>query len=145
MNSNEQAGDRISATVSGTVSGQVAVGKDIAQHQVATTGVPLSDAELTELHDAFTQLKRDIAAAVPDAKRDAALERIDELQEAVTATKPDLNTVQYVKQWFARKLPAVAGLVASILIHPLVGRLIERTGDTAADAIFGPPQEGTRH
>jgi hypothetical protein len=144
MSSNEQASDHISATVSGTVSGQVAVGKDIAQHQVTTTmGVRLSDAELTELHDAFSQLKRDVAAAVPDAERGAALERIDELQEAVTAAEPDLNTVQYVKQWFARKLPVVAGVVASILIHPLVGRLIERTGDAAADAMFGRPQDST--
>ena len=63
----------------------------------------------------------------------------------VTAAAPDLNTVQYVKQWFARKLPAVAGLVASILIHPLVGRLIERTGDAAADAMFGRPQDSTHN
>lgn len=146
MSSDEQAGDHISATVSGRVSGQVAVGKEIAQHQVATTmGVELSDAELTELHDTFIQLKRDITAAVPDAERGAALERIDELQEAVIAAEPDLNTVQYVKQWFARKLPAVAGLVASILVHPLVGRLIERTGDAAADAMFGRPQDSTHN
>ena len=145
MSSKEPAGDHISAAVSGNVSGQVAVGKGIAQHQVATTtGTQLSDAELTELHDAFMQLKRDVAAAVPDADRSAALERIDELQEAVTAAEPDLTTIQYVKQWFARKLPAVAGLVGSILIHPLVGQLIQRTGDTAADAIFGPPQDEPR-
>ena len=144
MSNNEQAGDHISAAVSGAVSGQVAVGKQITQHQVtATMGGQLSDAELTELHDTFAQLKRDIAAGVPDADRGAALERIDELQEAVTAAEPDLNTVQYVKQWFARKLPTVAGLVASILVHPLVGRLIERAGDAAADAMFGHPQDST--
>ena len=140
MTSNERAGDHISATVSGQVSGQVAVGKQIDQHQVATTpGIPLSDAELIELRDAFAQLKRDVAAAVPDVECGGALERIDELQEAVTAVEPDLTTVQYVKQWFARKLPAVAGLVGSILIHPLVGRLIERAGDAAAAAIFEQP------
>jgi hypothetical protein len=54
---------------------------------------------------------------------------VTELEEALTAEKPDLTTVQYVKRWFARNLPALAGSLTSLLVHPLVGRLVQAGGD----------------
>jgi hypothetical protein len=61
---------------------------------------------------------------------------VDELEQALVADQPDLTTIEYVKQWFARKLPAAAGLVASVLIHPLVGGIVERAGDKLANSIM---------
>jgi hypothetical protein len=51
----------------------------------------------------------------------------------VTAKEPDLTTVQYVKQWFVKKLPALAGIVTGVLVHPAVGRLVAAAGDFVAD------------
>lgn len=136
MTKDPDAGDRINAVISGPVQGAVAVGKDIAQHQeVGQMEIGLSDAERTELAAVFAELREKVAAAVPQGERPAALERLGELEEAVTAKQPDLTTVQYVKQWFARRLPAAAGLVASVLVHPLVGRIVERAGEKVADSI----------
>jgi hypothetical protein len=132
----QSPGDRISAVVTGPVQGQVAIGKTIAQHQEAgSMAIGLSDAEQDELEAVFAKLREDVAAAVPEADRPGAIERLSELHEAVAAEKPDLTTVQYVKGWFIRKAPAAAGLVASVLIHPLVGQIIERAGNNLADSI----------
>ncbi len=66
------------------------------------------------------------------------LERLDELEEAVTAEEPDLATMAYVKHWFLTKLPSVAGVVTSILVNPIVGKLVQSAG-AAAIAEWGPP------
>jgi hypothetical protein len=97
--------------------------------------IGLTDAERSELDAVFAGLREQVAAAVPEADRPGAIERLDELQEAVVADKPDLTTIQYVKDWFVRKAPAAAGLVASVLIHPIVGQIVERAGGKLADAI----------
>ena len=65
-----------------------------------------------------------------------------ELEEAVTAKKPDLTTMEYVKRWFARNLPELAGAVTGVIIHPIVGKLVEAAGDGLAAEFrrrFGEP------
>jgi hypothetical protein len=137
MTKDQTTGDRISAVVTGPVQGAVAVGKDISQQQdVGSMQLTVTEAERAELSALFAGLRRDVSAAVPESERRAALERVDELEQAVVADRPDLTTVQYVKQWFARKLPAAAGLITSLLVHPLVGRIVERAGDKLAEEIL---------
>lgn len=137
MTNDPSAGERISAVVTGPVQGQVAIGREIAQHQeVGSMEIGLSETERAELGAVFAKLRQEVGAAVPEAERPGALERLGELEQAVLADEPDLTTVQYVKKWFARKLPAAAGLVASVLVHPLIGRIVERAGDKLADSII---------
>jgi hypothetical protein len=136
MTKDPGAGDRIHAVVTGSVQGQVAIGKEIAQHQEAgAMSIGLTDADRAELSAVFAKLRDDVAASAPDTERAAALERIDELHEAIATDDPDLTTVHYVKQWFARKLPTAAGLVASVLVHPLVGAIVQRAGEKLADSV----------
>jgi hypothetical protein len=40
-----------------------------------------------------------------------------------------VTTVQYVGRWFRKNVPALAGAVASIVIHPIVGKLVGAAGD----------------
>ena len=61
--------------------------------------------------------------------QDSASERIDELEEAIIAEKPDLSTMEYVGNWFTKNLPAIAGSVTSLVIHPIVGKLVQAAGD----------------
>lgn len=137
MSKDPSTGDRINAVVTGQVQGAVAIGKGISQRQeVGSMQLALTDAERAELSTLFANLREEVSAAVPESERRAAVERVDELEQAVVADQPDLTTIEYVKQWFARKLPATAGLVASVLIHPLVGRIVERAGDKLADAMM---------
>lgn len=57
---------------------------------------------------------------------------MEELKEAVTAEKPDLTTIEYVKGWFVKNLPDLAGAVTSVVVHPIVGKLVEAASDALA-------------
>jgi hypothetical protein len=113
-------------TISGDVSGQVAVGTGITQ--VQTAGVPrpkVSEADLAQLRQALAELQARVAAEAPPDRKEAALERLAELEEAITAPEPDRTTLAYVQRWFARHLPGLADAVTGVVTHPTVVKLVE--------------------
>ena len=123
------AGDTISANITGHISGgQVAVGKDIAQHQTVGTAA-VSTEELAQLRTAFSELAAQVEAQAPPERRAAAAERVAELEQALLADEPDLTTIQYVGRWFRSNLPQLAGAVVSIVVNPIVGKLVGAAGD----------------
>ena len=135
MGNAEQSGDHISADLSGaTVSGTVGVGKGIEQRQtVGSMSTQVTDVELADLRSAFDDVRAQVRAQAPADKRDGALERIDELEAALVTDKPDPATAGYVKGWFARNVPGIAGAVVSLVVHPVVGKLVEAGGAALAD------------
>jgi hypothetical protein len=118
----------IQVTVGGDVSGQMAVGENIKQVSTKTTG-NVTKAELEELHQLLATLRSQVEAEAQPDKKGAALERVEELEQAVTDKKPDLSTMEYVRNWFVKNLPGLAGAVTSVVVHPIVGKLIEAGGD----------------
>jgi hypothetical protein len=130
MSDRGKPGDAISATIRGDVSGQIAVGMNNALNQTVNAARPaVTEADLTALWQALADLRIKVASEAPPEKKAAALERVDELQEAVTTERPDLTTMEYVKNWFAKHMPTLAGAVVSVVVHPVVGRLVEAAGD----------------
>jgi septal ring factor EnvC (AmiA/AmiB activator) len=131
----EAGGDTISATIGGPVSGQVAVGKGITQTQTvgAPVGPPTAE-ELDALRAAVAELRSRIAAApaLADETKASAAERVDELEAAATAAEPNLSTLEYVRNWFAKHVPAFLGAVTGIVVHPVVGKLVHAAGDAVA-------------
>jgi hypothetical protein len=122
-------GQSITATIGGTVTNsQVAVGNDNVQTQTIAAA-PVTDAELAELHQLFDALKAQIVAEAPPERRAAALERVEELEQATLADEPDLTTMQYVGKWFGSNVPKLAGAVAGVVVHPIVGKLVGAAGD----------------
>jgi hypothetical protein len=143
MNEKKKNDEVTHVTISGDVSGRVAVGREITQAdeisgQVVAVGeeitqtVGVARADLSELRQMLADLKAQVEAEAPAEKKDAALERVEELEEAVTAEEPDLTTMEYVKRWFVKHLPGLAGAVTSVIIHPIVGKLVEAAGDALA-------------
>jgi hypothetical protein len=129
-------GDTISAQITGAVSGQVAVGKRIAQQQ--TTGAAdVTPDELAQLRQAFADLRADIAAQAPPERQAAAVERVEELEQAVLAEEPDMTTIAYVGRWFKTNLPGLAGAVTGIVVHPVVGRIVGAAGNAIAAELRG--------
>lgn len=129
----ERPGDTISAMISGNISGQVAVGKNITQAQTIGAAKPaVTEADLAELRQVLADLLTQVEAEAPPEQKQAAVERVKELGEAVTAQAPDLSTIEYVKRWFVKNLPGLAGAVTGVILHPIVGKLVEATGDTLA-------------
>ena len=133
MSDEKKSGDTISATIGDVSDGsQVAVGHHIKQSQVHGAPPVMTEEEMAQLRQMFDELKTRIAQDVPPAAKEKALERVDELQEAVTAKEPDLTTMEYVRNWFVKNLPSVAGSVVGLIVHPLVGKLVEVGGDALA-------------
>jgi hypothetical protein len=125
-------GDVIQATIGDNAS-QVAVGKDIHQQQVSGSG-KISETDLKQLEALFADFKKQIEQQAPPEKKAAALERVNELQQEITNGKPDLSTFAYVKSWFGKNLPNLLGGVTSLVVNPLVGKVVQAaTGLAAAE------------
>ena len=115
------------------VSGQVAIGSNITQSQTITTKkAAISEAEIEALQKMFENLKVQIVETAPAEKQEKALEKVSELEEAITTDKPDLTTMEYVKNWFGKNLPQLAGAVTGLVVNPIVGKLVEVAGETIA-------------
>jgi hypothetical protein len=117
-------------TVGGSVTGQLVAGDGNTLINTGTIGgPPVSSEELSELRQTIEALKAQVLAQAPPEKRSAAVERLDELHEAITADKPKLSTMEYVRDWFASNIPTMAGAVTAVVINPIVGRLVQAGGD----------------
>ena len=129
MVNNPQIKSQYNVTISGPVSGQVAVGRGIRQIYQSPAAIEPDPANQEVLRQALAALREQVAASAPPEKQPAALERVDELAEAVAAPEPDLTTMEYVRNWFVRNLPGLAGSVMAVIVNPIVGRLVEAAGD----------------
>jgi hypothetical protein len=129
-NDDKPAGDQIHGVVSGTVSGPVAIGKDIEQRQqVGEMNIAVTEADLGELRSEFAKLREQVAAGAPPEVREKALEMVDQLEGDTVSEKPKPVTMRYVLDWFKDNAPKLAGAVTSVVIHPIVGRLVEAAGE----------------
>ncbi|MFI6279756.1 hypothetical protein [Streptomyces sp. NPDC050988] len=112
------------------ISGQAVVGDGNrvvgAGHGAAPPAATVTEAQLAVLRDAFASVRAEIPPGGPATDR--AGELLDELEEAVTAPQTDLTTMAYVRRWFTTNLPALAGSVAALLVHPVVAQLAETAG-----------------
>ena len=133
MNEEQKSGDVISTSISGNrdLSGSIAIGKGITQTQtVAASAQPaVTESDLATLQRLLDTLKMQVETEALPEKKQAAVEKIEELKEAVTAKEPDLDTMAYIKKWFAKNLPMLAGSVSSLVVHPLVGKLVEAASE----------------
>lgn len=136
MSERQPSGSSINAHISagGDISGQVAVGEGISQthQQVGSTQTAVTETDLSALRQMFETLRTQVATDAPSDKKASALERLKELEDAVTSETPNLTTMEYVKQWFATHLPTLSGAVTSVVIHPIVGKIVEAAGDVLA-------------
>lgn len=128
MTKKKASRNNVKVTVGGNVSGQLAAGHNIQQISTKTTS-NVTKAEIEELRQLLAELRAKVEAVAKPEKKEAALERVGELEQAIAEKKPDLSTMEYVKNWFARNLPALAGTVTSVVLHPIVGKLVEAGGD----------------
>jgi len=116
--------------IEGSISGQFAIGNQITQTQSVQNGhAQITQADLQELHTLVEDLKQKVTAMASPEFKDKALERASELEGAITAQKPDLTTMEYVRNWFVKYLPQLSGTVSALIVHPIVGKLVEVAGE----------------
>ena len=115
----------------GSVSGPVHTGKgDIVIERWEARGVTAEDVEA--LRSLFGDLRARVAAEAPPEMADEAQQQVDELEEAATAEKPDVSRMKRVRDWFVEHLPSIAGGVTSLLVNPILGKVVEAAGDLTA-------------
>jgi len=128
----QQVGHRLVITGS-DVSGQVAAGNGNVQAQTIGAPPPTSkEADRDKLRQMLADLREQVEANAPADKRASALERIEELEEAITASSPDLTTMEYIERWFSKHLPVQAVAVTRIIAHPSVGKIMDSASDELA-------------
>lgn len=111
------------------------VGKNNYQSIHDETKERVTEADLVVVQEIFADLKDLVKSQVSSDLQDSAVERVEELEEAVTSPEPDLTTMEYVKKWFGRNLPKLSGAVTSVLVNPIVGKVVEAGGEIAAEEV----------
>ena len=133
MNDEKNSGDSISANIGDvTERSQVAVGKGITQTQSYSATPVVTAEDRAQLQQMFEELKARIEQEVAATEKEKALERVDELQQAVTAKEPDLTTMEYVTNWFGKNVPSAASAVVDFIVHPLVAKFVAAGGKALA-------------
>ena len=123
----------IDGKISGSVSGQIAIGENITQSRsIQSTDTHVTKADLETLRNLIEDLKTQIASTEIAEKQAIALEKVSELEEAITAREPDITTMEYVRNWFVKNVPQLAGAVTGLVVNPIVGKLVEAAGETVA-------------
>ena len=134
MRKKPTANQGITISIGGDVGGQMAVGENITQTQSIQSGSSgLTEEELKSLSILIEELRRQVASEAPPDKKEPALERVSELEQAITAKEPDVSTMEYVKNWFIKNIPQLAGAVTGLVVNPIVGKLVEAAGETVAN------------
>lgn len=123
-------GDYIEAHI-GDNANQVAVGKGIVQKQGGEKDSEVTEQDLEAIRKLFSDLKQQIEKEAPPEKKDAALERVSEMEGEITSKKPSLTTMEYVRDWFAKNAPMLLGSVTSLVVNPIVGKVVQAAGDIA--------------
>ncbi len=101
--------------------------------QSSEPALPRLESHLALVRQKLSELRAQVEAQAPPRKKKAALERVDELSDALTATPPDLDTVAYVQGWFGKNTPAaLAEAVTDVIAHPSVSQLMAAAGETVA-------------
>ena len=126
----EQPHTTVRGTVSNVSGGQVAIGGTVNQTSTSVVTQGPSEADLAALLQQFATLRGELLAD-PETP-DAAAEKLDELQAAVTAEEPELSTMEYVRDWFVKYAPKFAGAVTALVVNPIVGALVGAAGETLA-------------
>ncbi len=128
MPDEQRQGDVITGTIS-DVSGQAAIGKDITQTQIQS---PPTAEELQQLAAAFAALRDEVERDAPPEVREEAIKQAEVLEKATTGPKPDVSAMASARRWFLEHAPKLFGAVTSVIVNPIVGKVVQAAGDAIA-------------
>lgn len=84
------------------------------------------------LANLFGSLRSLVEDQAPADRKDEAIEQVDALQGAIREGKPNVRKIESVLIWFKEHLPKLAGAVTSVVLNPIVGKIVEAAGDMVA-------------
>ena len=105
----------------------------IGDYNRVTQKVGLSPEDAEKLRGLFEGLRSSVEEEAPSERRGEAVAKADELERAVVSERPDVGRVRTVLRWFRDNAPQLAGAVVSVVVNPLVGKVVEGAGEAVAD------------
>lgn len=128
MGADESSGSKYNVSFGDVTESQVVMG----DYNTVSQKVGLSPQETAELRSVFGDLRSAVAEGAPPGKRDAALDRAAELERALVSEHPDPERTRSVLGWFRDNAPQLVGAVVSVVVNPLVGKVVEGAGKAIA-------------
>jgi hypothetical protein len=126
----EQPSGKYSIQIEGDLNqSQVVVG----DYNTVSQKVGLSAQETAELRSVFDDLRSTVVEQAPPAQREVALSEAAELEAAIVADRPQPHRVRQALLWFRDNAPQLAGAALSVVVNPLVGKVVEGAGEMIAD------------
>lgn len=130
MSEESRRGDVISGVIQGVgAGGQAAIGKDIDQTQIHAG--PTAD-ELRDLGAAFAAFRAEVEREAPPELKEEALKQAEELEKATTGPTPDVSRMAAARRWFLEHAPKLFGAVTTVIVNPIVGKVVQAAGDAIA-------------
>jgi len=129
MPEGEQPGGKFNVSFGDVSQSQIVMG----DYNTVSQRVGLTPEETAELRATFSDMRTTVARDAPPERRDEALAQADELERAVVAEQPEPDRIRKVLRWFRDNAPQLAGAVVSVVINPLVGKVVEGAGEAIAD------------
>jgi hypothetical protein len=96
---------------------------------VAGSQYGIDAADLSRLFEALLSRVHDQS---PSDEREEALQQVKGLQKALEQGPPNLGKMESVLRWFKKNVPQLAGAVASVILSPIVGQVVEAAGELVA-------------
>ena len=90
--------------------------------------------QVDDLAALFAGLSKAVQEQAPAEKKPEAMQKVAELRSAIQSGKPDVSRMESVLDWFKKHVPQLAGAVTSVIVNPIVGRLVEAAGDAVVEA-----------
>jgi len=106
---------------------QIAVGEHNTLEQKTSFAAHerLDPDELASLMQEFSALRDLVTTRVSPERREAALTQVGELETAtISSDEPEPRRLALLYRWFVDNVPVLAESVATLLLGPLVGKLV---------------------
>ena len=77
-------------------------------------------------------MRTTVEQQAPAEIRDEAVRQADALKDATLGPKPDVSLMAQVNDWFLKHAPGLLGAVTTVIVNPIVGKVVKAAGDAVA-------------
>jgi hypothetical protein len=138
MTADEASGGKFNVSFGDVAQSQIVMG----DYNTVSQKVGLTPRETAELRSVFGDLRSAVAEGARPDQREEALDQAAELERALVAEHPDPERTRTVLGWFRTNAPQLVGAVVSVVVNPLVGKVVEGAGKAIADQFRELANEG---
>ncbi len=129
MAADDESAGKFDIHIGDVSGGQVVIG----DYNTVTQKVGLSPEEAAKLRGVFEGFRSSVEEEAPPERRGEAVAQAEELESAIVSVRPDVGRVRTVLRWFRDNAPQLAGAAVSVVVNPLVGKVVEGAGEAIAD------------